>query len=70
MSSARIFYARYSPSGEVFNCQSESLAAECASRLAAAKIVFLTEGEQLIDTRPAKLRFTGTTDANMSSGRY
>ena len=40
----------YSPSGEVFNCQSESLAAECAARLSAAKIIYLTRGEVMYDT--------------------
>ena len=44
----------YSPSGEVFNVPSESLAAECAARLKAAKIIFLTEGESLVDTRTLK----------------
>jgi len=44
----------YSPSGEVFNVQSETLAAECASKLSAAKIVYLTQGEVLVDTRPIK----------------
>ena len=41
----------YSPSGESFNVPSESLAAECASKLKAAKIIFLTEGEMLWDMR-------------------
>ena len=39
----------YSPSGESFNVPSESLAAECAANLKAAKIIFLTEGETLWD---------------------
>ena len=41
----------YSPSGESFNVPSESLAAECAAKLKANKIIFLTEGEILVDTR-------------------
>jgi len=41
----------YSPSGESFNVPSESLAAECAAKLKANKIIFLTEGEMLVDTR-------------------
>ena len=44
----------YSPSGEVFNVPSESLAAECAAKLKAAKVIYLTEGEALIDTRTGK----------------
>lgn len=44
----------YSPSGESFNVPSESLAAECAANLKAAKIIFLTEGEMLWDTRKDK----------------
>lgn len=44
----------YSPSGEVFNCQSESLAAECAARVGAAKIIYLTRGETMYDTKNGK----------------
>lgn len=44
----------YSPSGESFNVPSESLAAECAVNLKASKIIFLTEGELLWDTRKDK----------------
>lgn len=44
----------YSPSGEVFNVPSESLAAEVAARLKAAKIIYLTDGESLVDTRTEK----------------
>ena len=44
----------YSPSGEVFNVPSESLAAECASKLKAAKLIYLTEGDTLMDTRTGK----------------
>ena len=38
----------YSPSGEAFNVPSESLAAECAAKLQAAKLIYLTEGEELV----------------------
>lgn len=41
----------YSSSGEVYNVPSESLAADTAARLKAAKLLFLTEGEGLVDTR-------------------
>eukprot|EP01038_Epipyxis_sp_PR26KG_P004123 gene4123-5877_t len=41
----------YSASGEVFNVPSESLAAECAARLEASKVIFLTEGQGLVDKR-------------------
>ena len=41
----------YSPSGESFNVPSESLAADCAANLKAAKMIFLTEGEVLWDRR-------------------
>lgn len=44
----------YSNSGEVFNVPSESLAAECAAKLQASKIVYFTEGEGLLDTRNNK----------------
>lgn len=44
----------YSTSGEVYNVPSESLAAECAARLKAAKILYFTEGEGLLDTRNDK----------------
>ena len=39
----------YSSSGEVFNVPSDSLAAECAARIGASKIIFLTEGQVLVD---------------------
>ena len=44
----------YSPSGEVFNVPSESLAAECAAKMQAAKVIYLTEGEALVDNRSGK----------------
>ena len=39
----------YSSSGEVFSVPSESLAAECAYRLGASKIIFQTQGQVLVD---------------------
>jgi amino-acid N-acetyltransferase len=45
----------YSPSGEVFNVPSESLAAECAANMKATKIIYLTDGESLLDNRSLKL---------------
>ena len=44
----------YCPSGEVFNVPSDSLAAECAAKLKAAKIIYMTDGEQMVDTRTGK----------------
>ena len=44
----------YSPSGEVFNVPSDSLAAECAAKLNAAKIIYMTDGERMVDTRSGK----------------
>lgn len=44
----------YCPSGEVFNVPSDSLAAECAARLKAAKIIYMTDGEQMVDIRTGK----------------
>jgi amino-acid N-acetyltransferase len=41
----------YSPSGEVFNIHSESLAAEIAARMSAAKVLFLAAGRGLVDTK-------------------
>ena len=41
----------YSNSGEMFNVPSESLAAECARKLSAAKLLYFTEGETIIDSR-------------------
>lgn len=40
-----------SPSGEVFFVSSEELAAIVAKKLKAIKLVYFTEGEQLVDTR-------------------
>jgi acetylglutamate kinase len=45
----------HSHSGEVFHVPSELLAAECASKLKASKIIYLTGGEQLVDTRTNKV---------------
>lgn len=41
----------YSPSGEVFSVPSELLAAECAAQMRAAKLVFFTDGQVVLDTR-------------------
>lgn len=41
----------YSTSGEVFSVPSESLAAECAAKLKASKIIYITSGEIMIDSR-------------------
>lgn len=41
----------YSASGQVFNVVSEHLASECASALSASKLIFITEGQTLVDTR-------------------
>jgi amino-acid N-acetyltransferase len=41
----------YSPSGEVFNVNSESLAAECAAQMKANKLVYFTDGQRLQDMR-------------------
>jgi amino-acid N-acetyltransferase len=45
----------YSASGEIYNVPSESLAAECAARLKASKLIYYTNGEGLIDTRNNKV---------------
>eukprot|EP01041_Mallomonas_annulata_P001080 gene1080-2110_t len=39
----------YSSSGEVFHVPSESLAAECAAQLGASKIIYLTDGQVIVD---------------------
>jgi len=44
-----------SASGEVFSVPSESLAAECAAKLKAAKLIFITSGEMLVDSRRSDL---------------
>ncbi|EEY61292.1 amino-acid acetyltransferase, putative [Phytophthora infestans T30-4] len=41
----------YSASGEVFNCLSEQVASKCAIQLGSAKLIFLHNGEELIDSR-------------------
>lgn len=41
----------YSASGEVFNCVSEQVASKCAVQLQSDKLIFLHDGEELIDTR-------------------
>ena len=40
-----------SPSGQVFNCQSESVAAATAAQLSADKLIYLTAGEAVVDVR-------------------
>ena len=41
----------HSHSGEVFNVPAEMLAAECASKLGASKVIFLTDGQYMFDNR-------------------
>ncbi|KAF1794882.1 Acyl-CoA N-acyltransferase [Phytophthora cactorum] len=41
----------YSASGEVFNCLSEQVASKCAIQLESAKLIFMHNGEELIDSR-------------------
>jgi len=41
----------YSASGQTFNVMSEHLATETAAAISAAKLIFVTGGETLIDTR-------------------
>jgi amino-acid N-acetyltransferase len=41
----------YSASGEVFNCLSEQVASKCAVQLESAKLIFMHNGEELIDSR-------------------
>ncbi|KAF1775322.1 Acyl-CoA N-acyltransferase [Phytophthora cactorum] len=38
-------------SGEVFNCLSEQVASKCAIQLESAKLIFMHNGEELIDSR-------------------
>lgn len=40
-----------SPSGQMFNCKSEQVAAACAGQLGAEKLIFMTNGESLFDKR-------------------
>lgn len=44
-----------SPSGEVFYVSSEALAASVAERLRAIKLVYITRGQRLIDTRVGRI---------------
>ena len=39
----------FAPSGALFNCQSEEVASSCAAQLKADKLIFMTEGEMLVD---------------------
>jgi amino-acid N-acetyltransferase len=41
----------FSPFGELYNCSSIEVAAQCAIQLQASKLIFLHGGEQLIDKR-------------------
>ncbi|RLN96435.1 hypothetical protein BBJ28_00002966 [Nothophytophthora sp. Chile5] len=41
----------YSASGEVFNCLSEHVASKCAVQLESDKLIFLHNGEEMIDSR-------------------
>ncbi|KAL3668313.1 hypothetical protein V7S43_006406 [Phytophthora oleae] len=41
----------YSASGEVFNCLSEQVASKCAIQLDSAKLIFMHNGEEMIDSR-------------------
>ncbi|OQR98128.1 amino-acid acetyltransferase [Thraustotheca clavata] len=45
----------YSASGEVFNCSSEQIAAKCAIQLGCDKLIFMHDGEELIDVRTNKV---------------
>lgn len=40
-----------SPSGQLFNCKAEEVAAECAAQLKAEKLIFMGNGDTLYDTR-------------------
>ena len=44
----------YSPSGQIFNCQSECVAAECAAQLKAEKLIYMSKGETIYDKRNQK----------------
>jgi amino-acid N-acetyltransferase len=41
----------YSPTGQLFNCQSEEVAGECAAALGAEKLIFMGGGESVYDKR-------------------
>jgi len=41
----------FSPSGELFNCSAEEVAATCAVQLNAEKLIFFTDGDVLVDNR-------------------
>jgi amino-acid N-acetyltransferase len=44
----------YSPTGQLFNCQSEEVAGACASALGAEKLIFMGNGESIYDKRIRK----------------
>lgn len=41
----------FSPSGQLFNCQSEEVAGECAAQLKSSKLIFLSGNNAIYDTR-------------------
>ncbi len=41
----------FSPSGQLFNCQSEEVAGECAAQLSAEKLIFLAANDNIYDNR-------------------
>ncbi|GJQ09337.1 hypothetical protein GpartN1_g1128.t1 [Galdieria partita] len=45
----------FSPSGELFNCSAEEVAATCAVQLNAEKLIFFTDGEVLVDSRSGNI---------------
>lgn len=44
----------YSPSGELFSVPSVELASECAAQMKAAKLIYWTQGQQVVDARNGK----------------
>lgn len=53
----------HSTSGEVFNVPSETLAADCAIALSASKVIYMTEGQQVVvvDTRRRRKTSVGVS---------
>lgn len=41
----------FAPSGALFNCQSEEVASACAAQLKADKLIYMSDGEMLVDLR-------------------
>ena len=54
----------FSPSGELYNCAAEDVASACAVQLEASKLVYMHNGEQLVDTR----RENDSTILNLTLG--